>query len=273
MKRSSDQENGLVLVKLGGALITNKEGFEAPRMDVISRLAAEIAAWPGSADGRLVVTHGSGSFAHRAVIDSGFREQPGDRVAFARVAASAARLNTIVVDALIGAGLPTVGIAGGRVARCRGGKLIGVCTQEIERCLATGLVPTTYGDVVLDSEVGGAIASTDELIRVLASALNPIRVIMATDVDGIYLSDPKRDPTARRIEKLTPGNVSEIISLAGKPGAQDVSGGMAAKVTALLSLVQDVGIEARVISGLRPGALALALEDSPSAGGTLVAAK
>lgn len=265
-----DNAGGLVLLKLGGALITDKSGVESPRLDVIARLASEIAAWPGASAGRLVVTHGSGSFAHRAVIESGFQRRPSDRLAFARVAASAARLNALVIEALIDAGLPAISIPGGLVARCRAGAVVGVRTGAIERSLRAGLLPTTYGDSALDPEHGGAIASTDAIVRALAAALRPRRVVMATDVDGIYAVDPKRDPGARRIERLTPVNAAEIRSLGDAPGVLDVSGGMSAKVDALLALVADPGIEARVFSGHRPGALTAALAGDPSAGGTIV---
>ena len=52
----------VVLVKLGGSLITRKDRPDTARREVIARLAAEIAeAWPRVA-GSLVLGHGSGSF-------------------------------------------------------------------------------------------------------------------------------------------------------------------------------------------------------------------
>ncbi len=266
----TQSERGLVLLKLGGALITDKAGFESARRDVIARLASEIAAWPGAFEGRLIVAHGSGSFAHRAVIESGFQQRPSDRLAFVRVAAAAARLDALVVEALIDAGLPAVPIPGGLVARCRAGIVIGARTKAIERILRAGLLPVTYGDAATDPDQGGAVASTDALIRALAAALKPCRVIMATDVDGIYTRDPKLDPMAVRIERLTSASAAEIGSFATAPGISDVSGGMAAKVDALLTLVRDTPIEARVFSGHRSDALTAALAGDPTAGGTIV---
>lgn len=275
MSRPPDRDrdggfDGLVLVKLGGALITDKGGHEAPRRDVIERLAGEIAAWPGASDGRLVVTHGSGSFAHRAVIETGLLDRPADRMAFARVAASAARLNAIVVAALIEAGLPAIGIAGGLVARCRDGIVVGARTGAIRRGLRAGLLPVTYGDVALDPRVGGAIASTDALVAALAAAMGARRVIMATDVDGIFARDPKFDPEAPRVAHLTPAGAARLEPFGGAAAGTDVSGGMAAKVDALLELVHNSRAQARVVSGFRPGALTAALAGDPAAGGTLV---
>ena len=55
----------LVFVKLGGSLITDKRVAEAPRLEVIDRMAQEIAA-ARQADPALqiVIGHGSGSFGH-----------------------------------------------------------------------------------------------------------------------------------------------------------------------------------------------------------------
>ncbi|MFN3331018.1 MAG: uridylate kinase, partial [Caldilinea sp.] len=55
----------LVFLKLGGSLITDKRKAETPRLDVIARLAQEIAAAQQDDPAlRLVIGHGSGSFGH-----------------------------------------------------------------------------------------------------------------------------------------------------------------------------------------------------------------
>ena len=52
-------------LKLGGSLITDKRQPETPRMDVIERLAQEIAAARAANPSlQLVLGHGSGSFGH-----------------------------------------------------------------------------------------------------------------------------------------------------------------------------------------------------------------
>ncbi|MEI8166629.1 MAG: uridylate kinase, partial [Chloroflexales bacterium] len=52
-------------IKLGGSVITNKSGQEAPDLPLIARLAAEIAAARAARPTLAVVLgHGSGSFGH-----------------------------------------------------------------------------------------------------------------------------------------------------------------------------------------------------------------
>ena len=72
--------------------------------------------------------------------------------------------------------------------------------------------------------------------------------------------------------RLTPG-VRAALELGGaRPGATDISGGMASKVDVLLALAAArPALEIRIVSGLRPGAVAAALRGAVDAGGTVVA--
>lgn len=60
----------VTLVKLGGSLITRKDTPDTARLDVIHRLARELAR-AQSAGHRLVLGHGSGSFGHPAARRAG----------------------------------------------------------------------------------------------------------------------------------------------------------------------------------------------------------
>jgi hypothetical protein len=100
----------LVFVKLGGSVITDKTRIETARPDVIARIACEVASARAEQPGlKLVLGHGSGSFGHVVARRFGTREGVHGADAwrgFAEVAAVAARLNRIVVDAFREAGVP-----------------------------------------------------------------------------------------------------------------------------------------------------------------------
>lgn len=266
---------GTVFLKLGGALLTEKHGHEAVRDAVLVRLAGEVAAWPGARDGRLVVAHGSGSFGHVAARETGFLDRPADAMALARVAAAAGRLNTAVVDALIAADLPAVAVPGGLVATCDAGRVVAVRGALIAERLAARLVPVTYGDAALDRARGGTIVSTEPLLAALADALRPTRIVLATDVDGVFDADPHAHPGARRFDQVTPRDRESLAAaLSGaRAGVVDVTGGMASKVGAMLDAVQrHPGLVVHIVSGLRPGAVAAALAGDRAAGGTTIRA-
>jgi isopentenyl phosphate kinase len=95
---------------------------------------------------------------------------------------------------------------------------------------------------------------------------------MVGEVDGVYEGDPLRDPGARHIARITPANWASVRAALGGSHATDVTGGMAAKVEALVALADELpGLTARILSGERPGALQAALAGRPeAAGGTLI---
>ena len=99
-----------IFLKLGGSLITNKRQPETARLDVIQRLALEIAEVRRQNPAlRLVIGHGSGSFGHLHAKRYGTRagvQTPEQWYGFTATADAVARLNRIVVNALLSAGVP-----------------------------------------------------------------------------------------------------------------------------------------------------------------------
>jgi isopentenyl phosphate kinase len=275
----------LVLVKLGGSVITDKTRPETARPEVISRLASEVAiALATRPDLRLVLGHGSGSFGHPAAQRYGTHlgvHSPADWQGFAAVAAAAARLDRLVAAALLAAGTPAWSIQPSASARCRDGELLSLEIGPIKKALAHGLAPLVYGDVALDEVRGGTIISTEQIFAYLVRRLPaPVwhgtgrleRLIMVGEVDGVFESDPLCDPAARPIPEITGQNWAQVRASLGGSHAADVTGGMLTKVEAMVALVRELpGLTVHLLSGLRPGALesALACPAAPT-GGTLI---
>ena len=268
----------LVFLKLGGSLITDKTQVEAARPDVLARLAEEVQqarlADPGL---RLVLGHGSGSFGHVAArrydTRSGVRDPKG-WYGFAQVADAAARLDRLVVRAFLEAGAPVWSIQPSAGARCRDGKIVGWDVGTFRAALARGLVPMTYGDAVLDEQMGGTIASTEELFAWLTQELRPARIVLAGTVDGIYTRDPLVDPTAQHWAVFTPADLPQLGAGLGGSHGVDVTGGMLSKVSEMCRLVAaHPGLQVRLVSGLRPGAVQVALLDGTAGGGTVIQRK
>src|SRR5208283_754257 len=117
------------------------------------------------------------------------------------------------------------------VAEGRAGKLCRLHTAAIRRLLRNGQIPLLHGDIILDSRQGFGIASTEELLAHLAKEIRFDRIVMLTDVDGVYDADGVTIPL------LTPQNIGRYLgSLSGSRGP-DVTGGMSDKVKNLLRLV------------------------------------
>jgi isopentenyl phosphate kinase len=266
----------IVFVKLGGSVITDKARTEAARPAVIARLAGEVArATIARPDLQLLLGHGSGSFGH--VVARRYGTRRGVRTAadwrgFTQVAAVAARLNRIVTDAFLSAGVPVWSLQPSASARCRGGELVSLETTPVEEALDRGLVPLVYGDVALDEVQGGTIIATEQVFSYLARKLHPRDLILVGEVDGVLDRDPLLDPSARPVPEISAANWAAVREVLGGSHATDVTGGMLAKVEEMVELVRELaGLTVRIISGERAGALESALHGTAeTAGGTVI---
>ncbi|MGB9593251.1 MAG: isopentenyl phosphate kinase, partial [Anaerolineae bacterium] len=207
--------------------------------------------------------HGSGSFGHFAArrygVHTGLAGQDDWR-GLAETAAAAARLNRIVVDACLEAGVPVLSFQPSASARKRAGAMAEMATGPIEEALAHGLVPLVYGDVAFDDDQGTAIISTEDIFLYLARRIPPARILMAGIVDGVYDADPIRHPGSRRIPVLTPATLAQGAGGLGGSHGTDVTGGMLAKVRALARLVEEQPrLRVQFFSGEIPGRLRDAL--------------
>jgi isopentenyl phosphate kinase len=145
-----------IFLKLGGSLLTDKTAVEAVRAAVLARLAAEIAlarqALPGL---RLLLGHGSGSFGHVAAARHGTRQgvsNPAQWRGLAEVSDAAARLNRLVVAALLAADVPALSLQPSASARCVNGRIQHLAPEPVEAALAAGLLPVVYGDQYLSNK-------------------------------------------------------------------------------------------------------------------------
>ncbi len=266
----------LVLLKLGGSLITDKTQPNTPRLKVIKRLAAEIksALDDRRDDLRLVIGHGSGSFGH--AVASKYKTTQGvigpeSWYGLAQVSAVAARLNRIVVDILLEAGIPAIAFQPSASARMRQGQLMYFETHALKTVLEHGLVPVVYGDVSVDAVQGVNIVSTEKLFDSLARELNPERILLAGDVDGVYTTDPKLNSAAELIEDIDSTNWIEIEASLGGSLAVDVTGGMYTKVKDMYHLTLAMPpMQAMIFSGAEPGNVESVLLGKTADFGTLI---
>lgn len=256
----------LQFLKLGGSLITEKNQPRTPRLDVLARLAGEIAeARLETRDWRLVIGHGSGSFGHVPAKKYGTRQgvqTPEEWRGFVEVWREADALNRLVVDALMEVGLPAIRFAVSGSVTTRAGQVTAWDLSPLRAALAAGLLPVVYGDVVFDEAWGGTILSTEDIFAHLARELKPARVLVAGLEPGVWADYPA---CTRLIPEIMPGNFAKVAPALGGSAAVDVTGGMASKVRELLGLAAAVpGLEVAIFSGAQAGRVRDALRgDSP----------
>mgnify|MGYP000430199861 CR=1 FL=1 len=256
-----------VLVKLGGAAITNKAEFESLNVESLRASASSIKRAVESTgkgtETRFVVVHGAGSFGHHQAKKASLRglfepagngvplsEEPlseEQKTGFADTRLSVQKLNLEVVEALLRAGVRAVGCSPFSAGvSCGAGE--GGCSNLIklvEDCLQRGYVPVVHGDAcfVQQDVDGGGIVGGDPITEVLAARFcsqGKGKCIFVTDVAGIYPSNPKVDFDRAKnplIEEIVVNCQGQIINLDtttiatdSSAGSVDVTGGMAAKI-------------------------------------------
>jgi isopentenyl phosphate kinase len=245
----------LVFLKLGGSLITDKTHAHTPRLEVLKRLAQEIAqARAQSGDLQLLLGHGSGSFGHVPARKYNTRQgvrRPEEWNGFAEVWYQAAELNHLVLQALEGERIPALAFPPSAMVIAKDGK-VAVWNLDPLRCaLANGLLPVVYGDVVFDTIRGGTILSTEDLFAYLTPKLHPGRILLAGLEPGVWADYPAR---TRLLPEITPSNFSQVAAGLGSSAAIDVTGGMDNKVRQALALVEEIrGLKVLLFSGEVPG--------------------
>lgn len=266
---------GLTFVKFGGSVITNKRGAESPDLEVIRGLADDLHAARLANPGlSLLVGHGSGSFGHHYAARYGIHRgltDDGDWMGFALTSGAALRLNRLVADTLLAAGVPALSLQPSASLQSAGGEIVAWETATIRQSLARGLVPVVHGDVTFDTVQGCAIASTEMLFDYLARqpSLHPQRIILVGE-NAVYTGDPHIEPDAQVIPLISSDNIEQVLHLSRNSHATDVTGGMRSKVETMWSLVQSTpGLVVHLI-GATPGLLRRALLGEPLDVGTII---
>jgi len=247
----------VILLKLGGSLISDKKKKFSVRRGVLDRLAAEIKA---GAKEKLIIVHGGGAFGHPVAseyeLHRGFKDKAQTKgIVLTRIAMN--EMNNRVIDALARRGIPAVSVQPSANVICRGGRIEQLNAEIIRKFLELDITPVLYGDVVLDEKQGFCILSGDQIISYISKIFKPSRIILATDVDGIFDKNPKKFRSAKLIEEINPANLEKILQkLEASP--RDVTGEIKGKLLELVALARK-GFEAQIINAIKPGRLKKAL--------------
>jgi isopentenyl phosphate kinase len=249
------------LIKIGGSTITNIRKANTAKPAEIKRIFNEIKPY---LHGRhIIVGHGSGSFAHipahKYKVNQGMIN-PNSVKGASITQDAAARLHRIVLDCAVSSGVNPLSFAPSSGALSKNGKIAKWDLSPMKTALSLGFLPITYGDVVVDSEKGFSIASTEEVFRHVSSIIKPKKIIIGTDVDGIFDSDPKLNNGAKLIKRVDKGNINEILNYAGSSTKVDVTGGMKSKLKYLYNMSRETGAACQIINIAVPGNLAKTLK-------------
>lgn len=255
--------NKLYMLKLGGGIVSDLSVQSKSLPDEIARVLGEIKESKESGDFDLIIGHGSGSFAHipaheyrvnEGLVDG--RSQKGSAI----TQQVAQELNRIIMAEGIKMGMNLFQFVPSSFAIAENGVLVEGTTSHIRHALDKGFIPLVYGDVMMDRQIGVSIASTEKVFGFLAKAFKVDRFILATDVDGVFDSDPRTNPGARLISTVDGSNIESLAESTGTNKAKvDVTGGMRTKLLGMHDMVLNAGTEGFIINGKVPGRIRDAL--------------
>lgn len=254
----------LILIKIGGSVITDKSKPFTAKPKVIRRLAKEIrtAREKLGKDTLFLIGHGSGSFGH--TIASKYQTQKGlinknSIKGFCLTSEAAVDINRIVLKEFIKAGLPVVSFS--PLSFTYSNK---VFLEPILKSLKLRFVPLVYGDVVFDIEKGFVIHSTEKTLSILARELRNSykieKIVECGDTDGVY------DSKGKTIPEINPKNFKEVEKWITGSKSTDVTGGMIHKVKESLRLAKETKIPTVLINGNRKGSLKKAIKGQSISG-------
>ena len=236
----------MILIKLGGSIITNKEKPLSARKKAIENLSKSLR----KIDEPLVIVHGGGSYGHYWSVkyDMHTKEKRYDPKGVVLVKNSMIELNKIILDSLLKNrqnpySLPPTDFMSGN-------KPITKKIREIEKIAKSGLIPVTYGDALWYGQGKTYILSGDKIMTHLAKTLRPRLCIFALNEDGLY-SDLKTKKLIYELQGQLP-SISE--------NKMDVTGGMARKVQEA-SKIAKMGINVFFTNGGKPDRIVKAVKN------------
>jgi len=227
----------MILIKLGGSIITNKQKPLTPNISAINKIALQLK----KVSEPIIIVHGGGSFGHYWSVRYDMHTKPAkySKKGVAVVKNSMIELNKIILDSFLKNKLnpyclpPTDFMFGDKANTKK--------VKEILRIAKDGLVPVSYGDVLWYGQNKFYILSGDKIMGILAKVLKPRLAIFVLNVDGVY-SDMKTKKILHEIkgQKTTISKV-EI----------DVTGGMARKIKEA-TMISKGGIDVFLVNGNKP---------------------
>ena len=132
--------------------------------------------------------------------------------------------------------------------------------NTMRRLLELDVLPIiNENDTIATEEI--KVGDNDTLSAMVAVSVGAERLILLSDIDGLYTADPHKDPHARLIPEVAE-ITADILSLAGGEGSSLGTGGMRTKLSAA-TLCVDAGCEMVIMNGEDPKTLYDLFEGKP----------
>ena len=243
----------LVVIKLGGAAITDKKNIYTPRISVIKIVARQLLAIEKNFS--IIIVHGAGSYGHIPVTKYGLTRgfsNPKQISGLSQTKSKLLELEMTLNLIFCEHGLPVISMLASDCITTRKGRIKTCELEGFERWLGLGCIPMIGGDIVPDRANGFAIISGDQIAVYLSVKLGASKLIFGTDVGGVFDSNPN----LKAIAKLLPTVHANTIGRISKTNKDvtDVTGGMSGKLTESITALRN-NVPVFIVTLLEPGRL------------------
>ena len=207
----------LIVQKYGGTSMGSPERIAA----VAERVERARAAGD---DVVVVVSAMSGETDRLIKLAKSVNAQPPAREMDVLLATGEQASIALLAMALGGRGVPARSFTGAQVhiltdSAHNKARILDIDNERLRACLAAGQVAVVAGFQGIDAD--GSITTlgrggSDTTAVALAAALKADECQIYTDVDGVYTTDPRVEPRARRLDRITFEEMLEMASLGAK---------------------------------------------------------
>lgn len=242
-----------IVAKIGTSSLTDELGVIDA--DVIDRISAQLAAL--RAHGHEVVLVSSGAVS-AGVAALGLAARPTDMPTLQALSAAGQSRLMEVYNRCLGAR----GVVAAQVLLVPHDfidrRQYLHARQTLVRLLELGCVPIiNENDAIANDEI--RYGDNDRIAALVAHSLAADLLVLLTDTAGLYTSDPRTDPDARLLARVSVDDPLLSVS-AGRTGSNRGSGGMASKLAAART-ASFSGVRAVIAAAARPNVLVDAAAD------------
>ena len=227
----------MILIKLGGSIITNKEKPLSARRKAIDSILNQIKRIREP----MILVHGGGSYGHYWSVKYDMHTKPAkyDMRGVSIVKNSMIDLNKIILNSAVKNRINAYCLP--PTDFMNGNKPIKNKILTINEIAKSGLTPVTYGDALWFGKKKSYILSGDVIMTMIGKILKPTLAFLVLDVDGVC-SNTKSKKLIHDFKKEKP-----IIS----KNKIDVTGGMTRKITEATNMSKS-GLKVFFVNGNKP---------------------
>lgn len=207
----------LIVQKYGGTSMGSPERIAA--------VAARVQRARAAGDDVVVVVSAMSGETDRLIkLAKSVNAQPPAREMDVLLATGEQASIALLAMALTGRGVPARSFTGAQVhiltdSAHSKARILDIDDERLRACLAAGQVAVVAGFQGIDAD--GSITTlgrggSDTTAVALAAALKADECQIYTDVDGVYTTDPRIEPRARRLDRITFEEMLEMASLGAK---------------------------------------------------------